>query len=41
MERIVHALRPYKKVWLNTLRQMARTRMKEIRELRAQGKKRR
>src|SRR4029079_7061127 len=41
IDRIVRVLRPYRKVWLGTLQQMAKTRMKEIRELRAQGQKRR
>jgi PPK2 family polyphosphate:nucleotide phosphotransferase len=41
MDRIVRALRPYRKVWLDTLKEMAKTRMKEIHELRAQAKKRR
>jgi len=41
MDRIVRALRPYRKLWLDTLKEMGKTAMKEIRELRAQAKKRR
>jgi PPK2 family polyphosphate:nucleotide phosphotransferase len=41
LDRIVRTLRPYKKVWLDTLKEMGKTAMKEIRELRAQAKKRR
>jgi polyphosphate kinase 2 (PPK2 family) len=41
MDRIVRALRPYRKLWLDTLKEMAKTRMKEIHELRSQAKKRR
>jgi PPK2 family polyphosphate:nucleotide phosphotransferase len=41
MDRIVRTLRPYRKVWLDTLKDMGKTAMKEIRELRAQAKKRR
>ena len=40
MERIVLALRPYRKVWLETLKEMGKSRMKEIRGLRAQVKRR-
>ena len=40
MERIVLALRPYRKVWLDTLKEMGKSRMKEIRGLRAQVKRR-
>lgn len=38
MERLVLALRPYRKVWLETLRKMGKSAMKEIRALRAQAK---
>jgi len=41
MDRIVRALRPYRKIWLDTLKEMGKSAMKEIRELRAQAKKRR
>ena len=41
MDRIVRTLRPYRKVWLDTLKAMGKTAMKEIRELRAQANKRR
>src|SRR5436190_17842 len=41
MDRIVRALRPYRKLWLDTLKEMGKTALKEIRELRAQAKKRR
>jgi hypothetical protein len=41
MERIVLALRPYRKVWLENLKALGKSRMKEIRSLRAQVKKRR
>jgi PPK2 family polyphosphate:nucleotide phosphotransferase len=34
LERLVLALRPYRKVWLQTLRELGKTRLKEIRELR-------
>lgn len=40
MERLVLALRPYQKVWLDTLKEIGKTRMKEIRALRAQVKRR-
>ena len=40
MERIVLALRPYRKVWLDTLKEIGKSRMKEIRGLRAQVKRR-
>ena len=40
MERIVLALRPYRKVWLDTLKEVGKSRMKEIRGLRAQVKRR-
>jgi hypothetical protein len=36
----VLALRPYQKVWLGTLKEIGKTRMKEIRALRAQVKRR-
>jgi PPK2 family polyphosphate:nucleotide phosphotransferase len=39
LERMVLALRPYKKTWLETLRQLGKTRLKEIRALRAQAKR--
>ena len=35
------ALRPYKKVWLDTLKDIGKTRLKEIRGLRAQVKRKR
>ena len=38
MERLVLTLRPYRKVWLETLREMGKSAMKEIRALRAQAK---
>jgi PPK2 family polyphosphate:nucleotide phosphotransferase len=41
MDRMVRALRPYRKLWLGTLQQMGKSAMKEIRELRAQAKRRR
>jgi PPK2 family polyphosphate:nucleotide phosphotransferase len=41
LERIVLALRPYKKVWLETLKEIGKTRLKEIRGLRAQVKRKR
>ena len=41
MDRIVRALRPYRKLWLETLKRMGKSAMKEIRELRGQAKKRR
>ena len=41
MERIVLALRPYRKVWLDTLKELGKSRMKEIRALRAQVKRKR
>lgn len=40
VERLVLALRPYRKVWLETLKQMGKTALKEIRALRAQAKRR-
>src|SRR3954470_5446461 len=40
MERLVLALRPYQKVWLDTLKEIGKSRMKEIRSLRAQVKRR-
>ena len=40
LERIVLALRPYRKVWLDTLKEMGKNAMKEIRALRAQAKRR-
>ena len=33
---MVLALRPYRKVWLDTLKELGKSRMKEIRGLRAQ-----
>ena len=39
MERIVLALRPYRKVWLDTLKEMGKGRLKEIKTIRAQIKK--
>ena len=39
IERMVLALRPYKKVWLETLNEMGKSAMKEIRALRAQAKR--
>ena len=41
LDRIVRTLRPYRKVWLDTLKEMGKTAMKEIRELRTQAKRRR
>jgi len=41
IERIVLTLRPYRKVWLETLKKMGKSAMKEIRELRSQIKRRR
>jgi PPK2 family polyphosphate:nucleotide phosphotransferase len=41
IDRIVRALRPYRKLWLDTLKQMGKTAMKEIRDLRAQANRRR
>ena len=40
LERIVLALRPYRKVWLETLKEMGKGKLKEIRALRAQIKRR-
>jgi PPK2 family polyphosphate:nucleotide phosphotransferase len=40
MERLVLALRPYRKVWLATLKEMGKSALKEIRALRAQVKRR-
>jgi len=40
VERIVLALRPYKERWLHTLKELGETRMKEIRALRAQIRRR-
>jgi len=40
MDRMVRALRPYRKLWLGTLKQMGKSAMKEIHELRAQAKRR-
>jgi PPK2 family polyphosphate:nucleotide phosphotransferase len=40
LDRLVRTLRPYRKVWLDTLKEMGKSRMKEIRELRAQARKR-
>jgi polyphosphate kinase 2 (PPK2 family) len=39
-ERLVLALRPYRNVWLATLKEMGKSAMKEIRVLRAQAKRR-
>jgi PPK2 family polyphosphate:nucleotide phosphotransferase len=39
-ERMVLALRPYRNVWLSTLKEMGKSAMKEIRALRAQAKRR-
>ncbi|MFL5307594.1 MAG: PPK2 family polyphosphate kinase [Polyangia bacterium] len=39
MERLVLTLRPYRKVWLETLRDMGKSAMKEIRALRSQAKR--
>jgi PPK2 family polyphosphate:nucleotide phosphotransferase len=39
MERIVATLRPYRETWLDTLKQMGKSAMKEIRTLRAQVKR--
>jgi len=39
MERLVLALRPYRRPWLATLKDMARDRLKEIRTLRRQAKR--
>jgi len=39
IERMVLALRPYRAVWLDTLKEMGKSRMKEIKALRAQVKK--
>jgi PPK2 family polyphosphate:nucleotide phosphotransferase len=41
MDRIVRTLRPYRKLWLDTLKQIGKSAMKEIRELRTQAKRRR
>jgi PPK2 family polyphosphate:nucleotide phosphotransferase len=41
MERLVLALRPYRKVWLENLKELGKSRMKEIRGLRAQVKRKR
>ena len=38
-DRLVLTLRPYRKVWLETLRKMGKSAMKEIRALRAQAKR--
>jgi len=38
MERIVLALRPYRKVWLDTLKELGKTRLKEIRAIRSRVK---
>ncbi len=40
LERLVLAMRPYRKIWLETLRHMGKNAMKEIRALRAQAKRR-
>ena len=40
LERIVLALRPYRTVWLATLKAMGKNKMKEIRTLREQVKRR-
>jgi PPK2 family polyphosphate:nucleotide phosphotransferase len=39
LEQMVLALRPYKKSWLETLRKLGKTRLKEIRSLRQQAKR--
>jgi len=39
LERIVMALRPYRKAWLDTLKAMGKTALKEIRALRDQAKR--
>jgi PPK2 family polyphosphate:nucleotide phosphotransferase len=39
LERLVLALRPYRRVWLETLKQMARERLKDLRALRAQARR--
>ena len=39
MERIVMTLRPYRKVWLDTLKQLGKGRLKEIKKLRSQIKR--
>jgi PPK2 family polyphosphate:nucleotide phosphotransferase len=39
-ERLVLALRPYRNIWLSSLREMGKSAMKEIRALRAQAKRR-
>jgi PPK2 family polyphosphate:nucleotide phosphotransferase len=39
MERLVLALRPYRKVWLDSLKALGKSRMKEIRALRAKRKR--
>src|SRR5262245_28707601 len=41
MDRMVRALRPYRKLWLDTLKGIGKSAMKEIRELRTQAKRRR
>ena len=41
MQRLVLALRPYRKIWLATLKEMGREAMKEIRPLRIQTRERR
>jgi PPK2 family polyphosphate:nucleotide phosphotransferase len=41
MERLVLALRPYRKIWLDTLKHIGKNAMKEIRALRSQAKRRR
>ena len=40
IERMVLALRPYRKAWLATLKEMGKSAMKEIRELRGQARRR-
>jgi len=39
MERIVMALRPYREFWLDSLKEMGKSAMKEIRTLRTQAKR--
>jgi len=39
MERLVLTLRPYRKVWLDTLKQLGKSRLKEIRAIRSQIKR--
>jgi PPK2 family polyphosphate:nucleotide phosphotransferase len=41
LERLVLALRPYRKLWLDTLKELGKSRLKEIGGLRAQAKRKR